>query len=62
MIDLRHDARQFTIRERWFGPVLYVRIAIPSDMPGVFEWSGWRKAKPSEIQMAIVCLLQLQRV
>ena len=55
-------SRQFTIREKCFsGPVLYVRHAVPAGLPGVWEWSKWRKARPSEIQMAIICLAQLQR-
>ena len=54
-------ARQFTIREKCIGgPVLYVRCAVVSDSFGNFEWSKWRKARPSEIQMAIVKLAELQ--
>lgn len=54
-------ARQFTIRERPFvGPVLYVRTAVASNGYGDFEWGKWRKARPSEIQMAIIKLAELQ--
>jgi hypothetical protein len=35
---VRHDARQFTIKQTLFGPMLYVRCAGPSHAPGDFEW------------------------
>ena len=55
-------ARQFTIRERCIGgPILYVRHAVPSNAYGDFEWGKWRKAKPSEIQMAILALSKLNK-
>ena len=54
-------ARQFTIRERPLcGPVLYVRTAVPVGGFGDFEWGKWRKARPSEIQMVIIKLAELQ--
>jgi hypothetical protein len=56
----RHNARQFTIRERLFGPVLYVRHAVPVGCPVIdFEWSKWRPARPGEIKMAIIKLTEL---
>jgi len=55
-------ARQFTIREKCLvGPVLYVRHAVPVGGYGDFEWGKWRKARPSEIQMAIIKLAELQK-
>lgn len=56
-----HQARQFTIKQTLFGPMLYVRIAVPAIPPGVFEWGRWRKARLSEIQMAQVKLLELHK-
>jgi hypothetical protein len=61
MIECSHKARQFTIREKCIGgPVLYVRTATIGMAPGVFEWGRWRKARTSEIQMAIIKLAELQ--
>jgi hypothetical protein len=62
MSECSSNARQFTIRERPLaGPVLYVRQALPSMGTGTFEWGKWRKARPSEIQMAIIKLAELQK-
>lgn len=58
---VRHDARQFTIKQTLFGPMLYVRCAEPSHAPGDFEWGRWRKARLSEIQMATIKLAELQK-
>lgn len=60
MSECSHRARQFTIREKCIGgPVLYVRAATISEGYS-FEWGKWRKARPSEIQMAIIKLAELQ--
>ena len=63
MTECSSKARQFTIREKIIGgPVLYVRIAVPAEYGyGDFEWGKWRKARPSEIQMAIIKLAELQQ-
>jgi len=62
MSECSHNARQFTIREKCIGgPVLYVRTATLGTGHGVFEWGRWRKARTSEIQMAIIKLAELQR-
>lgn len=61
MSDVSPSARQFTIHQSLFGPMLYVRSAVPSQVPGCFEWGPWRKARLSEIQMAQVKLLELHK-
>lgn len=61
MSECSSRARQFTIRERCIGgPVLYVRVSEPNNSFG-FDWGKWRKARPSEIQMAIIKLAELQQ-
>lgn len=60
-MSISHQARQFTIKQTIFGPMLYVRGAVPADTRGTFEWSRWRKAELSEIQMAQVKLIDLQK-
>jgi hypothetical protein len=61
MNECTSNARQFTIRETFFGtPVLYVRSA-SLGAGYTFEWGKWRKARPSEIQMAIIKLSELQQ-
>lgn len=58
---VNHDARQFTIKQTLFGPMLYVRKAAPDPMPGCWSWGEWRKARLSEIQMATIKLAELQK-
>jgi len=53
-------ARQFAIKQTIFGPMLMVRTSLPDYSPGFFEWSKWRKARLSEIQMVSVKLIELQ--
>ena len=54
-------ARQFTIKQTMFGPMLYVRHSVPAFGIGDFEWGRWRKARLSEIQMATIKLAELQQ-
>jgi len=58
---VNHDARQFTIKQTLFGPMLYVRHAVPDIAPGCWIWGRWRKARLSEIQMATIKLAELQK-
>jgi hypothetical protein len=60
MFDVSSRARQFTIIQTVFGPMLYVRSSTPADARGCSEWGKWRKARPSEVQMAQVKLIELQ--
>ena len=55
------QARQFTVKQTIFGPMVYVRHAVPAYGPGDFEWGKWRKARLSEIQMATIKLAELQQ-
>lgn len=55
------QAVQYTIKQRWFGPTLYVRTSQPANGVGDFEWGPWRKARLAEIQRAIIKLDELKR-
>lgn len=60
MSDVSSRARQFTIKQTFFGPMLYVRHSVCDIAPGMFKWGKWRKARLSEIQMVQVKLIELQ--
>lgn len=40
---------QFTVDHTWRGLVIMVRRRVPTDIPGVWEWSPWRRAGKTEL-------------
>lgn len=60
-MSIRHDSVEFTIRQKWCGPVIYVRKAVPGFPTGEWEWGRWRKARDSERNAATVKLMELNK-
>jgi len=58
---INHDSRELTIRQKWYGPVVYFRRATPDTVPGTYRWTMWRKANDSVRNMATVKLMELNK-
>ena len=53
---------EFTIRQTWYGPVIFVRKTIPADGIGSWKWRNWRKANDTERNAATVKLMELNKI
>lgn len=62
MSELASKSIEFTIRHKWYGPVIYVRTTYPAaNSIGRWKWNPWRKANDSQRNAALVKLLELNK-
>lgn len=61
MAEVTNRSIEFTIRQKWCGPVIYVRKSIASIAPGTWRWGIWRKANDSERNAATAKLMELNK-